>query len=62
MFYIGIYIDDILTVKAERKLAEVKTTLSRKFDIKDLGKLNYFLGMKLNKEKTIQFGLVSQRT
>ncbi len=28
-------------------LTEVKTGLARKFDIKDLGELNYFLGMKI---------------
>ena len=49
MFYIGVYVDDIILVagKTERDLTDVKTTLSRKFDIKDLGKLNYFLGVKI---------------
>lgn len=52
MFYIGVYVDDIvLAGKTERKLAEVKTTLSRKFDIKDLGELNYFLGMKVEQRE-----------
>ena len=43
MFYMGVYIDDIILAgKTEEDLTEVKITLSRKFDIKDLGKLNYF--------------------
>ena len=48
MFYIGVYVDDIILAgKTESKLTEVKSGLSRKFDIKDLGELNYFLGMKV---------------
>jgi hypothetical protein len=43
------YVDDI--IKLGRKLTEVKTGLSRKFDIKDLGKLNYFLGMKIEQRE-----------
>ena len=47
-FYIGVYVDDIILAgKSERKLNEVKADLSRKFDIKDLGELRYFLGMKI---------------
>ena len=34
-----------------RKLNEVKTELSKKFDIKDLGKLNHFLGMKVEQSE-----------
>ena len=63
MFYIGVYVDGIILAgKTERKLTEVKTGLSRKFDIKDLGKSKYFLGVKSSKEKTTLFGLVSQHT
>ena len=43
-FYIGVYVDDlILAGKDEAKMKSVKE-LSLKFNIKDLGKLRYFLG------------------
>ena len=44
-FYIGVYVDDmILACKDEGKMEATKDELSSKFDIKDLGKLSYFLG------------------
>ena len=52
IFYMGVYVDDIiLPGKSESKLKEVKTDLSRKFDTKDLGKLSYFLGMKIEQNE-----------
>ena len=46
--YIGVYVDDmILAGKGEAELKTVKDALSSKFDIKDLGKLSYFLGMSI---------------
>ena len=51
MFYLGVYVDDIILAgKTETKLNEVKSDLSRKFDIKDLGELNYFLGVKIDQQ------------
>ena len=48
IMYIGVYIDDIILAgKTVKQLEEIKTDLSREFDIKDLGKLGYFLGMKM---------------
>ena len=45
---IGIYVDDILFAgKNERKINEIKTALSAKFDVKDLGELRYFLGVNV---------------
>ena len=47
-FYIGVYMDDmILAGKDEAEMKRVKEELSSKFDIKDLGKLSYFLGMSI---------------
>ena len=47
-FYIGVYVDDmILAGKDETEMKRVKEELSSKFDIKDLGKLSYFLGMSI---------------
>ena len=50
-FYIGVYVDDIILAgKMEQNLEEVKTALSTKFNIKDLGELNYFLGIKVDQK------------
>ena len=53
-FLIGVYVDDIILVgKSDRKIDEVKKALGAKFNIKDMGKLHYFLGMNiLQDEKT----------
>ena len=48
MFLIGVYVDDIvLATKNEKKLYEVKQAIAKHFDIKDMGKLHYYLGMKV---------------
>ena len=46
--YLGVYVDDIIVAaQSDKKLAEVKKELASRFDIKDLGKLHHFLGMKI---------------
>ena len=54
MFLIGVYVDDIILAgKSDKRIKEVKRALDAKFDIKDMGKLHYFLGIKfLQDEKT----------
>ena len=50
--FTGIYVDDIiLTARNEKQLKQVKEKLSAKFNIKDLGELKYFLGMKVEQSK-----------
>ena len=47
-FYIGVYVDDMFLVgKDTARMKSVKQQLSSKFDIKNLGKLSYFLGMSI---------------
>ena len=47
-FYIGVYVDDmVIAGKDEASLQKVKDELGTKFEIKDLGKLKYFLGMTI---------------
>ena len=47
-FLLGVYVDDIvLATKSNVRLEEVKKALRQKFDIKDMGKLHHFLGMKI---------------
>ena len=48
IMYIGVYVDDIILAGGSvTQLEEIKRDLSQEFDIKDLGKLQYFLGMKV---------------
>ena len=43
---IGVYVDDfVIAAKSNEKIEEIKTALSKKFDVKDLGELHYFLGV-----------------
>ena len=45
---IGVYVDDIvLAGQSLTRIEEVKKALSRRFDVKDLGELNYFLGVQV---------------
>ena len=47
-FFLGVYVDDIVMAsKSTAQLAEFKKSLATKFDIKDLGRLHHFLGMKV---------------
>ena len=47
-FFIGVYVDDIvLAAKSEKQLSEVKKSLAERFDIKDMGRFHYVLGMKV---------------
>ena len=51
-FYIGVYVDDlILAGKDEAKMKRVKEELASEFDIKDLGRLSYFLGMSIAQDQ-----------
>ncbi len=53
IFFIGVYVDDIILAgESEKRMKEVKDTLTKKFDIKDMGQLHYFLGMKIQLDKT----------
>ena len=47
-FLIGVYVDDIvLAGESTERIAQVKEALSKEFDVKDLGELNYFLGVQV---------------
>ena len=48
MFVIGVHVDDIvLAGKSDRRMAEVKKALAMQFEVKDMGELHYFLGVKI---------------
>ena len=46
---IGVYVDDfVIATTTTVKINEIKSALSQKFDVKDLGELHYFLGVLVN--------------
>ena len=52
--YLGVYVDDIVIAgKGEEQIQQLKDNLAKKFNIKDLGQLKYFLGINVvqNQEK-----------
>jgi hypothetical protein len=52
IFILMIYVDDITIATKDNSLrAKVKQELERNFEMKDLGELNYFLGMKITRTK-----------
>jgi hypothetical protein len=52
MIIIAAYIDDIvLAGKSDQRLAEVKQALANQFQVKDMGELHYFLGVKVVQDK-----------
>ena len=52
MFIIAVYVDDIILAgKSAEWMTEIKNMLSRRFDVKDMGPLHYFLGVKIEQNK-----------
>ena len=51
-FLIGVYVDDIILAgKNDKIIDEVKKALGAKFNIKDMGKLHYFLEMNIQQDE-----------
>ena len=51
-FIICHYVDDLILVnKDENELSQVKSDLSGNFEVKDLGKLNYYLGVEFKRQE-----------
>ena len=45
---VGVYVDDIVVAcKSEKRMKEFKKAICERFDVKDLGKLHHFLGMRV---------------
>ena len=48
MIYLVLYMDDMLLIGNNKEIIQdVKTQLSSKFDMKDLGASNFILGMEI---------------
>ena len=45
---IAVYVDDILiAAKTDKRIAEIKAAIANHFEVKDMGELHYFLGVKI---------------
>ena len=50
-FIIAVHVDDmLLTGTNDAKIAEVKQSIAERFEVKDMGTLNYFVGMQVIQE------------
>ena len=47
--YVVLYVDDMFSIGNNEIMKEVKTQLSSKFDMKDLGATNFILGMEIKR-------------
>lgn len=57
MFLIAVYVDDILLAGgSDKRLTAVKQALSRKFQVRDMGELHYFLGLKDHESGSVWIG------
>ncbi len=53
LMIVGVYVDDIvIACKYEKQLLEFKKGICEKFNVKDLGRLHYFLGLKVVRKET----------
>ena len=52
VIYLVLYVDDMLLVGNDKEIIQdLKTQLSSKFDMKDLGVVNYILGMEIKRDR-----------
>ncbi len=51
VIYLVLYVDDMLLIGNDKEIIQdLKTQLSSKFDMKDLGAANYILGMEIKRD------------
>ena len=59
--YVLVYVDDILIAgPARANLTPIKTSLQQAFDVRDLGDVGWFLGMKIERDRTAGTLKISQ--
>ncbi len=60
-FFIVVYVDDfILVCNNQNKLLQIKKELNKKFEMKDLGELHFFLGMEVERNRDEQLLHINQ--
>ena len=58
---IAVYVDDILLAgKSQQKIDEIKVALGRRFQLKDMGELHYFLGVGVEQNSETGKALIGQ--
>ena len=54
VFIIAVYVDDIILIgDSEEDIAHAKESLSRRFDVEDMGRIHYFLGVKVIQDQNL---------
>eukprot|EP00253_Pinus_taeda_P026472 PITA_26472 len=62
VIYLVLYVDDMLLVGNDKEIMQdLKTHLSSKFDMKDIGTANYILGMEIKRDQTKRKLWLNQR-
>ena len=62
VIYLVLYVDDMLLVGNDKEIIQdLKTQLSSKFDMKDLGGANYILGMEIKRDRAKRKLWLNQR-
>ena len=52
LFLIAVYVHDIvLAGSSDKQIVQVKETLAKQFQVKDMGELHYFLGVNIDQDK-----------
>ena len=60
--WVVVWVDDILiAASGEPRLAKVKSHLASKFDVRDLGEAEFFLGMELTRDRTARTVKLTQK-
>jgi hypothetical protein len=58
LIYLVLYVDDMLLIGNKKEIIQnVKTQLSSKFDMKDIGTANFILGMELKEIEKMPAGV-----
>eukprot|EP00253_Pinus_taeda_P024773 PITA_24773 len=62
VIFLVLYVDDMLLVGNDKEIfQDLKTQLSSKFDMKDLGAINYILGMEIKRDRSKRKLWLNQR-
>jgi len=62
VIYLVLYVDDMLLVRNDKEIIQdLKTHLSSKFNMKDLGAENYIFGMEIKRDRTKRKLWLNQR-
>jgi hypothetical protein len=62
LIYLGLYVDDMLLIGNNKEIIQdVKSQLSSKFDMKDIGAANFIFGMEIKRDRKNKKFWLNQR-